>query len=174
MILICEFYVGDEFTYSATDYIPFEYESKDKFVFDVLEAAKNFRFDLAPFELPILDGCYNLKKQDAENIERNVYTVEEWIAREKKEVVIPKEPIIWFHDIFSSIMPLKEQNSLLVWHIHNSIIRKQFAKLRLIIKSEETKKLDMSLLVTIFEMIEKLTGFSDERALIKKLINKKS
>ena len=173
MILICEFFFTDDCTYSDTQYVPFEYESKDKFVFDVLEAAKNFRFDKVPYELLVLKG-YGLKKEDAERIESMVHTVEEWIAREKKEVVIPKEPIIWFHDIFSSIMPLDHQNNTLTWFIHNSIIRKQFAKLRLMISDEETKNLDISLLKTIYKLIEKLTGFSDERALIKKLINKKS
>jgi hypothetical protein len=65
----------------GTDYIPFEYKGKDEFVYDILK-----RFDKKFFKkhnyAEIL-GQY-LNEGDINDIEHNVFTLEEWFNKRKK------------------------------------------------------------------------------------------
>jgi len=82
MKLVWEFVESDECTYSQTITIPFEYESKDKFVFDVLEASDKFDWENKR-HFPLLSESYNTKKE-IEQIENNVFTLEEWFEKGKE------------------------------------------------------------------------------------------
>ena len=66
---------------SGTEIIPFEYKGKDEFVYDVLK-----RFDKKYFKkhnyAEIL-GLY-LNEGDINDIERNVFTLEEWFNNTKQ------------------------------------------------------------------------------------------
>jgi len=74
----------------GTDYIPFEYESKDKFVFDILEKYKDHKwiyyngsrseFDSDAVKI-ISEVFYT--KGDFEYLENNVLTLEEWFNQNK-------------------------------------------------------------------------------------------
>lgn len=80
--------------YGGTSYVPFEYESKDKFVFDVLEKFKkhkwefygNGRSDFDTDRVVIFSGYFDvsLTKYELENIENNVLTLEEWFEQNKQ------------------------------------------------------------------------------------------
>jgi hypothetical protein len=77
----------------GTDYLPFEYESKDKFVFDILEKYKNHpwefygdgRSDFETSSVELFDNVY-LTKYDIENIEHSVSTLDEWFGRQKSKL----------------------------------------------------------------------------------------
>ena len=78
---------------SGIEHIPFEYESKDKFVFDILEKYKNHPWEYygngkSDFETSTvyLFDCAYLTKYDIENIEKNVSTLDEWFKRNKREI----------------------------------------------------------------------------------------
>jgi hypothetical protein len=66
---------------SGTEYIPFEYKGKDEFIYDVLK-----RFDKKFFKkhnyAEIL-GQY-LNEGDINDIEHNVFTLEEWFNKRKE------------------------------------------------------------------------------------------
>ena len=80
MKLIFKYCWGDEGCCGTAD-IPFEYESKDKFVFDTLE-----RFDKKFFEkgmsAELFDSVY-LREEEINDIERCIMTLEEWFERDK-------------------------------------------------------------------------------------------
>ncbi len=91
--LILRYDWGSE-PYGGTDYVPFEYESKDKFVFDVLEKFKkhkwefygNGRSDFDTSKVIIFPDCYDVQlgKYALENIEHNVLTLDEWFNQRKQ------------------------------------------------------------------------------------------
>lgn len=70
----------------GTSIIPFEYESKEKFVFDVLEKYKNKEWMVGTHgifeEVEIFPNAY-LNKWDIEEIEHNVYELNEWFDKQK-------------------------------------------------------------------------------------------
>lgn len=81
----------------GTTHIPFEYESKEQFVFDVLEKFKDHKWqrygdgssDYETSTVNIFDNV-DLTKGDLESIEHNVSTLEEWFKRnEEKPTVKP-------------------------------------------------------------------------------------
>ncbi len=77
---------------SGTAHIAFEYESKDKFVFDVLEKFKNKEWEVFHNgewneRVEIMPEVY-LDKSEIENIEYSIFTLEDWFNRQKIEVVI--------------------------------------------------------------------------------------
>jgi hypothetical protein len=79
MKLIFEHHWGDE-PCSGTDIIPFEYSSKEDFVLMILDKFNSkFWKDNSFCEL---FGSY-LYKDDIENLEYNVYTLDEWFERKK-------------------------------------------------------------------------------------------
>jgi len=78
---------------SGTDHIPFEYESKEKFVFDALEKFKGHdwqRYGKSDYETSTVKIFENVDvtKGDLENIEHNVLTVEEWFKRRNEKPLI--------------------------------------------------------------------------------------
>lgn len=80
--------------YGGTGYVPFEYESKDKFVFDVLEKYKkhkweyygNGRSEHDTSTVLIFCGYHDVRltKYELEHIEDNVFTLEEWFKDNKQ------------------------------------------------------------------------------------------
>ena len=66
---------------SGTAIIPFEYKGKDEFVYDVLK-----RFDKKFFKEHNHVELFGewLSDQDINNIENNIYTLEEWFSRDKQ------------------------------------------------------------------------------------------
>lgn len=96
MKLVLEYSWGD-IGCSGISYIAFEYESKDKFVFDVLEKYKDHEWvdhgewgwskvALLDVSGDVISEDVYLDKYDIEGIERNVYTLEEWFDRNKIEL----------------------------------------------------------------------------------------
>ncbi len=81
MKLVFEHYKSEEWVYSCTNTIPFEYESKEKFIFDVLEKSKNVE---GQYEHIILFNDH-IDVDTIEQIEHNVYTLEEWFEKLKVE-----------------------------------------------------------------------------------------
>jgi hypothetical protein len=83
--------IGDGYTYSSDVVIPFEYESKEKFVFDVLEYFKDKDWKEHKtigetfFEQVEFMG-YSFDKYDIQGIEYNVFTLEEWFEKNKIQV----------------------------------------------------------------------------------------
>lgn len=87
---------GDEVC-SGTSYIPFEYKSKDDFVFDILERYKNHEWiyykkypnkttsDYDTSEVEVLDNVF-LSKGALEDIEGNVLTLEKWFEQHKIKI----------------------------------------------------------------------------------------
>jgi hypothetical protein len=99
MKLIFTYCWGDEGC-SGTAYIPFEYESKEKFVFDMLEKypskIKNYphaesnsktEYETAYYrhETISLFGNY-VTQSEIDSLEHNVSTLEEWFERNKTDV----------------------------------------------------------------------------------------
>ena len=73
---------------SGTSHIPFEYESKEKFIFDVLEKFNRSYWDNPDnWNAEILDDVY-INKDDLPNLEYDVYTLQEWFEKRKEEVKI--------------------------------------------------------------------------------------
>lgn len=78
---------------SGVTHIAFEYDSKDKFVFDMLEKYKNHEWDYygdgrSDYEtstVTIFDGVY-YTKGELEEIENSVLTLDEWFKRNKEEI----------------------------------------------------------------------------------------
>jgi hypothetical protein len=73
---------------SGVSHIPFEYDSKEKFVFDVLEKFdSNYWRNPNNWSAKILDDVY-LDKDDLDVFEYDIYTLEEWFEKRKEEVKI--------------------------------------------------------------------------------------
>lgn len=86
--LIYTHFWGDEGC-SGTSYIAFEYESKDKFVFDVLEKYKNHVWEYEYTKVLIFaENDVWLDQYEIEGIEHNVLTLDEWFKREKIVVTV--------------------------------------------------------------------------------------
>ena len=70
---------------SGTAIIPFEYKGKDEFVYDVLK-----RFDKKYFKKENYVDIFGqyLNEGDINDIEHNVFTLEEWFNRTKEIVEI--------------------------------------------------------------------------------------
>lgn len=66
----------------GTTVIPFEFSSKDDFVFYMLEKYKELR-DLRTREVYFTDLDIWLNKEEVDGIERNIYTLEEWFKENK-------------------------------------------------------------------------------------------
>jgi hypothetical protein len=77
--LVLKHFWGDEGC-SGEYTIPFEYKSKDDFVYDVLEKSKNHDWDI---DMQLF-GTY-FSKEEIETIEDYVYTLEEWFKKNKFE-----------------------------------------------------------------------------------------
>ncbi len=74
--------------------IPFEYESKEKFVYDVLEKYKDKKWEEygnSPFEyleeVQLFEDVY-MNKYDIHGIEHNVHTLEEWFKLNEIKIEI--------------------------------------------------------------------------------------
>jgi hypothetical protein len=88
--LILTYHWGDE-PCSGTGYVSFQYESKDKFVFDVLEKYKNFQWEFytvnkSPWDtnkVELFEDVW-LTKGEIESIEKSVYHLEEWFEIRKQ------------------------------------------------------------------------------------------
>ena len=79
----------------GTSHIAFEYESKDKFVFDVLEKYKDKEWEVynkgkswqSHEKVEVIPNVY-LEKSEIDSIEHSVFTLNEWFEREKIEITI--------------------------------------------------------------------------------------
>ena len=82
--LILRYEFGDDH-YGGTDVFPFLYESKDKFIFDVLERYKVYNWiyynvnksKYETNEVEIFDNIW-LSEGEIDDIEKNIYTLDEW------------------------------------------------------------------------------------------------
>jgi hypothetical protein len=79
----------------GTAHIAFEYESKDAFVFDLLERTKDHKWET--FNVGTRFESYSrvkvfeeadvwLDKSEVESVEHNLYTLDEWFERQKTKV----------------------------------------------------------------------------------------
>lgn len=86
MKLILKYCITDNYTYSCDIDIPFEYESKEKFVFDLLEKFNQQYWDEQAM-LEEYKTCeifdYKFYKFDFDQLEHYVYTLEEWFEKYK-------------------------------------------------------------------------------------------
>jgi hypothetical protein len=89
--LVWKKYCTDECTYGYDLIIPFEYESKDKFVFDVLEVAKKMKESGEEWPTVTILGVEHIQYTELEEIEQNVFTLEEWFTREQGKTVFKEE-----------------------------------------------------------------------------------
>jgi len=94
MLLVYEYHWGDE-PYFGTDHIVFDYDSKEKFVFDVLEKFKNYEWKVMGSDYYKKHEKVNLfsnstdidvDKFDIERIECDVYTLQEWSIKNAKDL----------------------------------------------------------------------------------------
>jgi hypothetical protein len=92
---ILEYLLTDDFTYFFNSSIPFEYESKEKFLYDfmslILDSVKNsqYVFKFKNKEFNILNFGYLKLDGDIksfEYIEPNVYELEEWFHKNKIDI----------------------------------------------------------------------------------------
>lgn len=75
---------------SGTSHIAFEYESKDKFLFDTFEKFKSHEWEVfnegteweSHGKVELFPGVY-IDKFEFESLEHNLYTLEKWFDREK-------------------------------------------------------------------------------------------
>lgn len=81
---------------SGTSYIAFEYESKDKFVFDVLERFKDHEWVIhekgtqwESMQKVELFADVFVDRYDVDSIEHSVMTLDEWFEREKTDFKMP-------------------------------------------------------------------------------------
>ena len=93
MKLVLTYSWGD-ISCSGTSYIPFEYESKEKFVFDVLEKYKDYAWKVYEIfnekyyeEVEIFPNVY-LNKFDIDSIEHHVCLLDDWFNENKIEIII--------------------------------------------------------------------------------------
>jgi len=88
MKLIFHYYETDGYSYGEDYFIPFEYESKEKFAFDILEAIK----DIKPKNIhlpPYLDLFgFRIYTCVLEKIEEDVFTLEEWFEKNKQKIIL--------------------------------------------------------------------------------------
>jgi hypothetical protein len=89
MRFVMEYSIGDEFTWHGTDIVPFEYESKEKFLYDMMTACLSaveqkkyvFNFIGREFELLYFGYFKNKEKQKGfEFFEPRIQTLEEWFV----------------------------------------------------------------------------------------------
>jgi len=86
--LVYSHFWGDEGC-SGTSYIAFEYESKEKFVFDILEKYKDQIWEHEWTKvLVFFENDVYLDKYEIEGIEHNVQTLDQWFEREKIFVIL--------------------------------------------------------------------------------------
>lgn len=96
MILVYVYSWGNEGS-SGTSHIVFDYESKEKFVFDVLEKFKNKKWEMhgsghythhEEASLFSNDDCITLNKFEVENVEHDVFTLDEWAKRNIQDLKV--------------------------------------------------------------------------------------
>lgn len=82
---------------SGVHIAPFEYESKEKFVFDILEKFKDKAWEeygeknwKSYEEVEIFPGV-RMNKYDIESIEHSVHLLEDWFIKHKEELKINLE-----------------------------------------------------------------------------------
>lgn len=88
MKLILLYQSTDGYTYSCDLAIPFEYESKEKFVFDLFEKFNQEYWDAQEWAeqyktCEIFDCTFN--KYDFEQIEHKILTIDEWFEQYKQK-----------------------------------------------------------------------------------------
>jgi len=84
--LVYKYCWGDE-SCSGTTHICFECESKDKFVFDILEKYKDFVWEYEWSKVLVFEELdVYLDKYELENLERGILTLEQWFEEEKIKV----------------------------------------------------------------------------------------
>lgn len=86
--LILTYTECDGYNYSCERFKPFEYASKEEFVFDVLEKYKDFDWSTKysfPKEVEVIPGVF-LGKYEVERIEYSVNTLEEWFETNKETI----------------------------------------------------------------------------------------
>lgn len=87
MKLILIYQETDGYTYSCDIPIPFEYESKEKFVFDLLEKFNQEFWDTQEwrdeYKTCVIFGC-TFSKFDFDIIEHNILTIDEWFEQYKE------------------------------------------------------------------------------------------
>ena len=72
--------------------IPFEYESKEKFVFDILDKFKNKEWkeygegSYKSYEQVEVFLGVGMNKFDIESIEHNIFTLDEWFDKNKSKI----------------------------------------------------------------------------------------
>ncbi len=93
MKLVLEHHWSVPYEASGTITMPFEYESKEKFVFDVLEKFKDkewITYSIGPHHMDEEVELFGITmtKWDIEAIEHHVYTLEEWFERKKEKIEI--------------------------------------------------------------------------------------
>jgi len=92
--LVLIYHWGDEGC-CGTSHIAFEYESKDKFVFDVLEKYKDKEWEIynkgkswqSHEKVEVIPNVY-LEKSEIDSIEHSVFTLDAWFEYQKIEVTI--------------------------------------------------------------------------------------
>lgn len=94
MKLVLNYRWGDEGC-SGTSDVPFEYESKEKFVFDILEKYKDKEWkewkmgrNTIYHETIVLIEGVEMNKFDIESIEHSVYDLEEWFELKKEKIEV--------------------------------------------------------------------------------------
>ena len=87
MKLVLIYQKTDGYTYCCTIPIPFEYESKEKFVFDLLEKFNQEFWDaqewMEEYKSCEIFGC-TFSKFDFDTIEHNILTIDEWFEQYKE------------------------------------------------------------------------------------------
>lgn len=82
--LILVYYTTDGYTYGFNYNIPFEYSSKDDFVYYILELCKEAKLNDNPY-IKVFD-IDDFLIEDAETIESSVYKYEEWFDKNKMKI----------------------------------------------------------------------------------------
>lgn len=87
MRFVMEYSIGDECTWWGTDIVPFEYENKEKFLYDMMTACleavdrKAYAFQFIGREFDVLHFGYYKNKEKQKGFEFNeprIQTLEEW------------------------------------------------------------------------------------------------
>jgi hypothetical protein len=94
--LVYKYCSTDECTYSCDIFFCFEYESKVKFIFDVLTKFEDTQWEIYKSysgveeykKRELFKGGPWLDKYEIDNIESSVYTLDEWFKSEQLEVVL--------------------------------------------------------------------------------------
>jgi len=84
MKLVLLDHISDGATYSCIDTIPFEFSSKDDFVLEILERVEKAKKNKEHY-IKLSDMERMISIEDAESIEGNVFTLEEWFEKYKVE-----------------------------------------------------------------------------------------